>query len=88
MLDAFPQLTRAEAGFLALIADIISRDDTAEDCDDGAEDGETTHLEEADFAELVRGLNIDTAPRPGFREELLRRMLAELERGGDKSPEG
>ncbi len=87
MLDALPQLTRAEACFLGLIWDIISGDDPAEEDDDGAEDCESTHLEEADFAELVRALNIDTAPRPGFREELLRRMLAELERGRNKSPE-
>ena len=87
ILDALPELTRPEACFLGLIWDIISGDDPAEEDDDGAEDCESTHLEEADFAELVRGLNIDTAPRPGFREELLRRMLAELERGEDKSPE-
>ena len=94
MLDAFPQLTRPEACFLALIADIISRDDPAEDSDDGAEDGETMHLEEVEFpelptgqAELVRGLNIDTAPRLGFREKLWRGMLAVLQRGGQKSPE-
>ncbi len=77
MLDAFPGLEHAQAGFLGLVMDIITGEDAAEDMT----------REETEFAELVRGLNIDTTPRPGFREEVRERMLAELERRRDKSPE-
>ena len=71
ILDALPHLTRAEAGFLALVADVISAEDSAEGVT-AAPDEE----EDKEFAKSIRSVGPDTAPRPGFFEELWRRIRA------------
>ncbi len=73
ILDAFPHLSRAEAGFLALVADIISGEDPLEV-------EKAAPKEEDKLGESIRGANLDTTPTPGFREELWGRMLGLLKK--------
>jgi len=70
MLDAFRHLDRAQACFLGLVMGIISDEDSP------AEENDAFHEDEQWLVDLIRKLRVDITPRPGFREELLQRILA------------
>ena len=73
MLDAFPHLSRAEAGFLARVADIIAGEDPL-----AAE--EPVPQEQDQLGELIPDVQVREPRRSGFCDRVRQRMLAVLKK--------